>query len=148
MTCPHCGARNTPDAPWCTQCLQPLGQPDPPAEPAPPAPPRSPDPPPAAIPPAPGSSPAPEAGDRDVRSVDGVVEWRCPTCQSWNALDRPACSVCGQALAATVTGTGRDQIAGQVSRVRRVLWIAAGVGAVLMVVAVVLLVLAMRGGAA
>lgn len=149
MTCPHCGARNTPDAPWCTQCLQPLGQPDPPAPPVPPAPPGTTGPPPNGTPslPAPGPTHTSDAGNRDVRSVDGVVEWRCPTCQSWNALERPACSVCGQALAATVTGTGRERITGQVSRVRRVLWIAAAVGAVLMVVAVVLLVLAMRAGA-
>lgn len=151
MTCPNCGARNTADAPWCTQCLQPLGR-DPAPGPggAPPSDPVAPSPDPASPSPAPPPrAPADGAAtDRDVRSVDGVVEWRCPTCRSWNALERSACAVCGQALAASVTGTGRDRIVGQVSRARRMLWIAAGVGGVLMVVAVVLLVLALRSGTA
>ena len=137
MTCPHCGARNTADAPWCTQCLEPLTTATPP-EPAHPVPP-------VASPAA--TTSAGEAKDRSVRSVDGRVEWRCAACESWNDLEVPVCAVCGQRLGASVTGAGTTAITERVGRARRLLWVAAGIGAVLMVVSIVLLVAAMRSGA-
>ncbi len=83
-----------------------------------------------------------------MRSVDGRFEWRCPACESWNDLDQPMCAVCGQPLGATVTGAGREGVTERVGRARRLLWVAAGIGGVLMVVSVVLLVLALRSGGA
>ena len=141
IVCPACGARNTDDAPWCTQCLRPLGEAVRP-EPAPTADPR---PEPVPIPDAPAAG---VPGDRVVRSVEGGFEWRCPACDSWNDLEQPICAVCGHALGTTVTGGGDEPVGARVERARRILWIAAGVGAVLMVVAVVLLVLALRSGGA
>ena len=145
MICPTCGARNTAEAPWCTQCLQPLG--------------------PAAAEDTSargrgdGSTlwgggdavsarhdTASPGGDRAFRSVDGRVEWRCPACETWNDLEGPVCTVCGQRLGASVTGEGPAALTERVGRARRLLWIAAGVGAVLMVVAVVLLLVVLRTG--
>lgn len=148
MRCPHCGARNTETAPWCTQCLAPLREA--PARPDAEAPAPTP-----APTPAPGStSSTPPAGatgtddDRAFRSVDGQVQWRCPTCDTWQPLDVPTCGVCGQALGASITGAGATEVADRVGRARRWLWVAAAVGGVLMVVSVVLLVAALRSGAA
>ncbi len=158
MTCPNCGARNTAEAPWCTQCLEPLT----PAGSATPAA-GSDDPPPAGTPDdaplwgTPSASPTPPprtsgstggaARDRAIRSVDGRVEWRCAACDSWNDLEVPICAVCGQRLGASVTGAGTASITERVGRARRLLWVAAGIGGVLMVVSIVLLVAAMRSGA-
>ena len=141
IACPDCGARNTDDAPWCTQCLRPFGETAVPT----PAPPSDPPPEPAPVPDVP---PASAGEDRAVRSVDGGFEWRCPACDSWNDLEQPACAVCGHALGSAVTGGGSEQAGARVGRVRRILWVAAGIGAVLMAVAVVLLVLALRSGGA
>lgn len=144
MTCPHCGARNTETAPWCTQCLAPLrdtaARPDPAPE--------TPAPTPEATAPPDRPTPPATAGGRAFRSVDGQVQWRCPTCDSWHPLEVVTCSVCGQALASSVTGAGPTAVAERVGRARRWLWTAAVVGGVLMVVSVVLLVLALRSGTA
>lgn len=147
MTCPHCGARNTTTAPWCTQCLQPLGQ-DPSPPPAPPAPAQ--EGPPTTTPPRPA---APHATGDDhpggaFRSVDGQVEWRCTACDTWNGLDVPTCSACGSRLAASVTGTRAHDVTGRVSRARQVLWVMAAIGVTVAVVSAVLLVLALREGVA
>lgn len=150
MTCPHCGARNTADAPWCTQCLQPLGREEPPT-PTPPSPDASGGGPPPArtsTPVAPGAAmPGGTDRDRAFRSVAGDVEWRCPACDTWNRLEASTCPVCGHRLATSVTGGTGTAVAGRVQRARGLLWIAAGVGGVLVVVSVVLLVLALRTGA-
>lgn len=152
MTCPHCGARNTADAPWCTQCLEPLQTADPrvtgeppSATPSPSTPAPSTSSPSTPSPSTPGP-PAEDTRDRAVRSVDGRVEWRCPACETWNDLEVPACAVCGQRLGASVTGAGPSAITERVGRARRLLWVAAGIGAVLMVVSIVLLVAALRSG--
>ena len=99
MTCPSCGARNPPDAAWCTQCFARFGANDPtPAggglghgerdrdEPV-------------AAPRNGTSTPGEDAGvqasgGRDVRERNGVVEWRCRTCESWNPLLAGSCAVC------------------------------------------------------
>lgn len=133
MICPNCGARNTAEAPWCTQCLRPFASD--PEEPSAPA--RSPD---------PGATAARgQDHDRPFRTVDGEVEWRCPACDNWNLLAMPTCAVCGHALASS---DGRERLADRMARARRPLWVVAGIGAVVMIVSAVLLVLALRGGAA
>ncbi len=94
MRCPECGARNTDGAAWCTQCFHRF---DAVAEPAPQASePMTSD---AAAPadPVPGGPERGAASDRDVRERDGVVEWRCPRCHAWTALEVAACAVCGTA---------------------------------------------------
>lgn len=36
------------------------------------------------------------AAQRDIRQLpDGGIEWRCVTCERWNALEVPACVTCG-----------------------------------------------------
>lgn len=120
MKCGACGARNVEDAAWCTQCYTSFaaapevegagsgvvgvestahvhstadpgstteaGAPgevgsttgvaaDPEAE-----------------------SPAAETWSApDVRAVDGDIQWRCTTCDSWVALEAPVCGTCGAA---------------------------------------------------
>lgn len=125
MRCDACGARNSDDAAWCTQCYASF-QDAAPASPAsdPIAPPAS-DPavgtgqptdqptgdasdpdtstasarlaPGVAGAAAPGPSSSPSGGrtDRDIREIDGQVEWRCSTCTSWVALEEPVCATCG-----------------------------------------------------
>ncbi len=88
MRCPACAARNSDRAEWCTQCFERLGVPAggpvevvgaPAADP-------------------PGSQPRPDpqldATIRDVRTVDGEVEWRCGRCGAWSRLERSTCAVC------------------------------------------------------
>lgn len=129
MTCPGCGARNTEEAPWCTQCLRPLtserAAPDPPAADE-------------------RVTTSVADQDRPFRTVDGEVEWRCPTCANWNLLAIPSCAVCGQALAAS--GGRGDRLADRMARARRPLWVVAVIGAVVMIGSIVLLTLALRGG--
>lgn len=121
-TCADCGARNAEGAPWCTQCYTPFGSPraeredagrraeleetgqaEVDAGPTPDV----------AGTPAPAASRAvsqPSAGEaagdrpaqgtsaeqRDIRQrSDGEIEWRCATCESWNALEASACVACG-----------------------------------------------------
>ena len=74
------------------------------------------------------------------------MEWRCPACETWNDLEVPVCGVCGQRLGASVTGAGEGSITERVGRARRLLWVAAGLGAVVMVASIVLLVAALRSG--
>ena len=154
MNCPQCGARNTAEAPWCTQCLEPLTTPPPPEPTTPEARVSGERVPVAGMP---GSSPSgdtPAADganqptgdvDRPFRTVDGEVEWRCPSCDTWNLLAIPSCSVCGRALASS--GREGDRLADRVARARRPLWALAIIGAVVMIGSVVLLLLALRGGA-
>ncbi len=106
MRCETCGARNVEGAAWCTQCYTPFA-----AEAG--------DAPPSATEALDGPAvdleldlpltERPDVGDADpdqprtatpvevgdVRDIDGVVEWRCSTCASWNALEQPSCAVCG-----------------------------------------------------
>lgn len=86
MRCPACGARNSDAAAWCTQCYAAL-QGSGPVAPPPAAP--------AGPPPGSGDAPRPDAAARDVRTVDGEVEWRCGTCDGWTHLDRGTCATCG-----------------------------------------------------
>lgn len=81
MTCPHCQARNPDGAAWCSQCLEPLGQP----APAPTAP----------TVPEPTPPPVAAGDDALVRTRDGAVEWRCRRCESWTSIDLTRCAVCG-----------------------------------------------------
>lgn len=144
MNCPHCGARNTAEAPWCTQCLRPLTTPPAPAAPESAASESTPTPPaPAATPPAGPQSPTGPTTDTDrpFRTVDGEVEWRCPSCDTWNLLDIPTCSVCGRALAASERSA--SGLAARVARARRPLWVLAVLGGLLMVGSIVLLLLAL-----
>lgn len=137
MRCDACGARNSDDAAWCSQCYAsfqdaapatPASATPAPATPASdPAAQPAPDPavapgqptgqptgdtahPDAAAPPVrtspevagavvpdPSSSETAERTDRDIRDLDGRVEWRCSTCTSWVALEDPICATCGAA---------------------------------------------------
>lgn len=92
MRCPACGARNRPDAAWCTQCYEPTtaearrtgvaaGERGVPAADAPPAATRD-----------VGDG---DVRDRDVRDRDGEVEWRCGACGTWSPLLAPTCAGCG-----------------------------------------------------
>lgn len=119
MRCPSCGARNPETAGWCGQCYQDMRPPDRaeagPAASAPqghaetaPAAPRGP----AAPKRVPGSdsdaaggaatpradADEPRAG-RAFRRRGQQMEWRCARCDSWNPLEAPACTVCGEAFA-------------------------------------------------
>ncbi len=108
VRCRECGARNRPDADWCTQCYTPLDQ-SPPTAPAPPPPPpasgspsRTPAPPapPGAVPPPPGqTTPARDgtlrSGEGQFRQAEDGVEWRCAVCQEWNPIERVTCRICG-----------------------------------------------------
>lgn len=113
-TCPTCGARNGPDAAWCTQCWTPLGAEEAPS-PAPPPPPPTgldgeadgapdgllPLPPPAPRSPAledDGSARQLRAGGGRFRETVEGLEWVCATCGEWNPIERITCSVCGAAF--------------------------------------------------
>lgn len=136
MNCPQCGARNTVDAPWCTQCLTRLDA----VEDTSTAPAPSPEPVAGEVDAAP---PAPAADHRDFRTVDGEVEWRCRDCDQWNPMLAPTCTVCGSPVPGTDrAGTWSRQ---RVARTRRVLWIVAGVICLLALVGVVAAVVAVRG---
>lgn len=94
VRCPQCGARNRPDADWCTQCYVRLDEPPAPA-PAPAAP--------AAVP-SPQQQPAGDdataadgtlrSGDGRFRQTDEGLEWVCGVCQEWNPIERVTCRVC------------------------------------------------------
>lgn len=98
VRCPQCGARNRPDAEWCTQCYVRLDEPPAPA-PAPAAPA---DEGPADVGPADiGPEDEQAAGDGTLRSGDGRfrqtdegLEWSCGVCQEWNPIERVTCRVC------------------------------------------------------
>lgn len=108
MRCNACGARNSEDAAWCTQCYAPFQAAAPAASAAPASEPTAA---PASDPPTGGAGAAPTGApssvgpsaetarrtDRDIREIDGRVEWRCSTCASWVALEDPACATCGAA---------------------------------------------------
>jgi uncharacterized membrane protein YvbJ len=144
VTCPDCGARNTVDAPWCTQCLRPLGDVATTASTDTAAT--------ATRAPTPGPPPRPAAPatdeDRAVRSVDGRVEWRCPRCRTWNALEVAGCAACGQPLGEAVVGSSARHRSEQVARMRQWLWVAAAVVGGVVVVGVLLVVLAALGSGA
>lgn len=96
MRCGACGARNAEDAAWCTQCYATLvaasaveaaGSELRTATPADGT---------AQSEALPSDSPGADSWTgRDVRAVDGEVEWRCGTCDSWVALETPLCGTCG-----------------------------------------------------
>ena len=112
--CAACGARNVREAVWCTQCYAALGadvgpSPTDPAGASPGVPAGA----------SPGGVPAgPASGDpvvppaaavqRDIRDLgEGVIEWRCATCDGWTGLGQGSCGVCGsprQGFGADVTG--------------------------------------------
>jgi hypothetical protein len=87
VRCPSCDARNPDGAAWCNQCLRPLGAAATDTATAPEAP----------------AAPVGSAQDgdttaarqRDVRTVDGEVEWRCPRCDVWSPLPAARCTTCG-----------------------------------------------------
>lgn len=122
-TCPQCGARNTDEAPWCTQCYTPFVSED--ATPPPTEPTAGGDAPvepggvvtggtelegagldgadagaqartgPAAAA-SEGAPPVTAGSARDVRQDEhGEVEWRCATCEGWSPLASPTCVTCG-----------------------------------------------------
>lgn len=114
VRCPQCGARNGPDAEWCSQCYatfssdQPVHDPPPPPTASPVAP--------GDVPPPPGEDPADgllplpppppghDAGapsEGELRSGSGKfrqgaqgLEWVCGTCGEWNPIERVSCTVC------------------------------------------------------
>lgn len=139
MKCPECGARNTVEAPWCTQCLTPLATP--PATDPPPTGTPAPEPSTPSMPSTEDDEPTPP--DRDFRTRDGEVEWRCGQCHRWNPLVAPNCTTCGDPMpGADRSGSWSRE---RVARTRRVLWIVAGVICVLAVLGVVLALAAVRG---
>lgn len=132
MRCDACGARNSDDATWCTQCYASFQDAAPaaaaPGDVAPPVsePPTLPSPPVDPEDAGAGDAPEPDASaaalrtpgddaraatadpagvfpepagpsDRDIRAIDGRVEWRCATCGSWVALEDAVCATCGAA---------------------------------------------------
>lgn len=94
VRCPQCGARNRPDADWCTQCYVRL---DEPPAPPPPAVPTS-DGVAADEPAGDGEPPAAggtlRSGDGRFRQTDEGLEWACGVCQEWNPIERVTCAVC------------------------------------------------------
>jgi hypothetical protein len=105
VRCAACGARNSATAGWCTQCYAPLGASSPPAAEEVAAPDLAPpsgaaassvaEPPSPAVP---GGAPGPTSvSPRDVRDVDGTVEWRCARCDGWSPLLAATCATCGRA---------------------------------------------------
>jgi hypothetical protein len=124
VRCDTCGGRNSDDAAWCTQCYAPFQEAEPASDPLiPPSQPTAPSDPETGDAPQPDapasflqtstdvSGGAAEAApsstdpssepagrtDRDIREIDGRVEWRCSTCASWVALENPVCATCGAA---------------------------------------------------
>lgn len=128
MRCRACGARNPDGAQWCSQCYETLIQAveEPPAEepaneeeeaavapetdaaPVGSA---------AATPAATEADTSPVVADgeetadaREVeagdvrRTAEGVLEWRCARCETWNPLAQDRCSACGGTFADTVRG--------------------------------------------
>lgn len=91
MRCPACGARNSPTADWCTQCYADL-RPPPTAESAP-TPDADADAGRGRVTEDRGTGPEDEPS-RDVRSVEGEVEWRCGRCGTWSPLDAVTCVTC------------------------------------------------------
>lgn len=102
MRCPSCGARNTDEAAWCTQCFEMIveaadgeeptsaaGQQDSADAPDAAAVPGQPDPTAPAVP-----EPA-AAQDRAVRVDGDLIEWRCATCDGWNPFETDTCASCG-----------------------------------------------------
>ncbi len=117
MKCPSCGARNTTEADWCTQCYASFApEAQEPATPSSEVPAAAPE---GAV--AASSEPSPPSSDAtgqqmsasapdiaedvsprttistagDIRDVDGHVQWRCPTCQTWVGLEESSCGTCG-----------------------------------------------------
>lgn len=156
--CPECGARNSPRAEWCTQCLVPLAVSEPPVDDGPvdapgPEPATAEEPlaaptEPAAAPSAP-SAPATSASadtsHRGFRTVDGEVEWRCDGCGAWNPLFVSSCPVCGQPM--TGTGDAGTWSGERVARTRRILWVVAAVVCLLALAGVVVGLVAAQGAA-
>lgn len=152
--CPECGARNSPRAEWCTQCLVPLGSaaadgdgpadtpgPEPAVAEEPVAAPPEPEPAADATGPA---TPAPaDTSGRGFRTVDGEVEWRCDGCGAWNPLFVSSCPVCGQPMAGT--GDAGTWSGERVARTRRILWVAAAVICLLALAGVVVGLVAAQG---
>lgn len=91
IRCTSCGATEPAGAGWCGQCLTPFAVVPPDTA----SPSTAPDAPPPGVPPAPTPDGAADAAARDVRTVDGEVEWRCAACDGWNPLLAVRCTRCG-----------------------------------------------------
>lgn len=92
MRCAECGARNPEGAEWCTQCFVRFGGPALDRSSAPSGAPVPAD---GAGAPTGGTRVASPEPARDIREREGLVEWRCPICEGWTALEVPACTSCG-----------------------------------------------------
>ena len=87
MRCPGCGATNPDTASWCGQCYKRFVE-----EPAAPA----------AVPPpsANGDTPRPLAPTtKGFRRRDDQIEWACPECEHFNAIELQTCEICGTSFA-------------------------------------------------
>jgi hypothetical protein len=108
--CPACGARNAATAPWCTQCYTSFA--DTRTAPTAPAAVSAAEDPPAQGPPGQeqqtqeqqtqesptqeGEAPLRAGATADVRQDEqGLIEWRCATCDGWSPLEAAACVACG-----------------------------------------------------
>lgn len=97
MRCPECGATNPADAAWCGQCYADLTQPAAPRAPSPAVPAdASPAEPTEASPAESTAAPAAEG----FRRRGETVEWSCPACGQWTAVDSLHCRVCATPLSA------------------------------------------------
>ena len=99
VRCPSCGAKNPPDAEWCGQCLKRFEAPPPPPPLAETAPPGAP-PPPASAEERPQVKPGVERAG--FRSTEDGILWRCSSCDTENALEEQACTVCGTRFAESI----------------------------------------------
>lgn len=113
IRCDACAATNGDTADWCSQCYAPLrtATPDVP-EPAP-----APAPEPAAAPELAAATAAAQDGERDrqpaakgFRRSGDTVEWECPACGEWSAVEAFACRVCATPLSARWLRTDTDDL--------------------------------------
>ena len=99
MRCPACGASNPEGAAWCGQCYRRFDEPEVAQEVAPkeiaphspesdPAQPGTPD---------DAAAPATAAGE-GFRKDGDVIEWECPQCGNFNAIELQHCDVCGSSF--------------------------------------------------
>lgn len=87
MRCPACGAANPDDARWCGQCFATFSPPASEVE--------------GIVETAGGANGDPGTlAASGFQHRDGRVEWRCPTCDEFNAIDLLSCAVCGTPLSA------------------------------------------------
>lgn len=92
MRCAGCGQRNPDTADWCGRCYASLRAVEPAREPQP-------------APAVPAKAAVPDG----LRRRDGALEWECPGCGRWTAVESLDCSACGVTIA--VQGEGGDPAA-------------------------------------